>query len=787
MVSNQKLFSVSTFDFRLQHLLIIGILSISVSISILIRGAPMMYGFELFEFDPFYNFRATEYIVNNGTQAYFEWFDTKTWYPFGRNVSESSQVILHLTTATFYQIFGGNSSLYDFTVLFSLVIGSLTSVVVFAFVRVIGGTTAGLFAALIFSISLPMIVRGLVGWFKSEPLGLFFGFLALYLFLSAIKFDKGKISAIKLIVAGLFLALGLSAWGGILFFVLGIMGFYLVIPFFKHEKNFIIWAIPVFSISLVLFSSIFERTSDLISYVSLAIILATVFVVVSEIIKKFSSDSNKIRNCIIFLISIIGSGIAAFSIGLNYLPSFRYLSAVNPFLSTNDPLTASVAEHMAIDLTLSFAFLSVFMIFTVIGIWFVFSKKSNLKNDMRAFALVFCLMAIYISSAFVRLELFASVGVIILGSIGLAVLVKHVLKLNRNNFLKYIFSGVVIILFIIPMVYPEQVNWGILSDAPPTILTGGLSYGASNDWLDATQWLKENTPQDAVIAAWWDYGYWITVLSDRATLIDNATLLDWQIKKMGYVFTTPIENSWHILNSDYTTDISPYMGEDTIVAFGGLTNEAFDKLLHSRVLYKNGLIQEPSYFNLTDDEKILVDKQFEETGPLSCKQIFKAEAASLGIPEQSCNPVAKGMDADYILISVHGNRFFIDENNNMDLYVLDGGGDESKKHWFVAISNHQVSRFIQEDSMTPTPFFMENSTLGNLIPYSIVTYVDLDTGKTYDNYRPNRAAVYEVDIKLIDPDNDPFYLVYASPSFYDNSPGPFQTVLIYKINPNYQS
>jgi len=781
MVSNQKLFSVSTFDFRLQHLLIIGILSISVSISILIRGAPMMYGFELFEFDPFYNFRATEYIVNNGTQAYFEWFDTKTWYPFGRNVSESSQVILHLTTATFYQIFGGNSSLYDFTVLFSLVIGSLTSVVVFAFVRVIGGTTAGLFAALIFSISLPMIVRGLVGWFKSEPLGLFFGFLALYLFLSAIKFDKGKISAIKLIVAGLFLALGLSAWGGILFFVLGIMGFYLVIPFFKHEKNFIIWAIPVFSISLVLFSSIFERTSDLISYVSLAIILATVFVVVSEIIKKFSSDSNKIRNCIIFLISIIGSGIAAFSIGLNYLPSFRYLSAVNPFLSTNDPLTASVAEHMAIDLTLSFAFLSVFMIFTVIGIWFVFSKKSNLKNDMRAFALVFCLMAIYISSAFLRLELFASVGVIILGSIGLAVLVKHVLKLNRNNFLKYIFSGVVIILFIIPMVYPEQVNWGILSDAPPTILTGGLSYGASNDWLDATQWLKENTPQDAVIAAWWDYGYWITVLSDRATLIDNATLLDWQIKKMGYVFTTPIENSWHILNSDYTTDISPYMGEDTIVAFGGLTNEKHAIELQSFEMF------DKSNRNLSDDEKNLVIKQINENGPLSCKQIFKAEAASLGIPEQSCNPVAKGMDADYILIYLNGERFYPD-NTDIPFYLFNvGGGDESKKQWFAIISNHQESQFVQQDGITPTPFFMENSTLGNLIPYSIITYADPVKQTIHDNYSLGRSAIYTTDIKLIDPDNDPFYLVYASPSFYDNSPGPFQTVLIYKINPNYQS
>ena len=55
-----------------------------------------------------------------------------------------------------------------------------------------------------------------------------------------IQLNLSKNSSTKLIVAGLFLALGLSAWGGILFFVLGIMGFYLVIPFFKHEKNFII-------------------------------------------------------------------------------------------------------------------------------------------------------------------------------------------------------------------------------------------------------------------------------------------------------------------------------------------------------------------------------------------------------------------------------------------------------------------------------------------------------------------------------------------------------------------
>tara|TARA_B100000029_G_scaffold398289_1_gene396743 strand:- start:1155 stop:3503 length:2349 start_codon:yes stop_codon:yes gene_type:complete len=782
MVSNQKLFSVGNFDFRLQHLLIIGILAISVSISMSIRAAPMAYGLELFEFDPFYNFRATEYVVNNGSQAYFEWFDEKSWYPFGRNVSESSQVILHLTTAISYQIFGFGMSLYDFTVLFPLVIGSLTSILVFAFVRVIGGTTAGLFAALIFSISLPIITRGLVGWFKSEPLGLFFGFLAIYLFVSGLKFDKGKISAIKLISAGLFFALGLSAWGGILFFILGVLAFYFIIPFFKHETNFSIWAIPVFSISLIIFSSLLERTSELITYVSFAIVLATIFVVVSELIKKFSSDSSKIRNCIIFLVSIIASGLAILYLGLNTLPSFRYLNAVNPFLTTKDPLTDSVAEHMTTDITMSFALLSILMVFSLIGIWSLFSKKSiGIKNDMRVFALVFSLLAIYVSSAFVRLELFASVAAIILGSIGLAILLRSILKLDKNLLTKSIFGGIIVLLFTTPLVYPEQ-NWTTWGDIPPTILTGGVTLTPTNDWLDAGNWLKENTSQDAVIAAWWDYGYWITTLSERTTLIDNATLLDWQIKKMGYVLMTNPTTSWNILNSHYSTDISEYLGEDRVSAFGGSTTEMH---LTNYQAQKMGF---GSHYNrLSDEEKKIVDNNIEKNGFPTCKQIFKAEAARLGIPEQSCNPVTKGMDADYVLIYVNGNRFFLDEAKTQDLYVIEGGGDESKKHWFAQISNHQVSKFVQSDGMTPTPYFMEHTALGNLIPFSIVAYVEPNSGVVFNEYKPGRTAIYQKDIKMIDPENDPFYLVYASPGFYSNTEGTMSTVLIYKINDNYQS
>ena len=755
MVSNQKLFTVGNFDFRLQHLLVIGVLALTVSIGMLIRSGPTAYGFELFEFDPFFNYRATEYILENGTDAYFNWIDEKSWHPFGRNVSETSQVTLHLTAASLYTIFNFGSSLYDFTILFPMVVGSLTAIAVFAFVRVLGGTTAGLFAALIFSISLPIFTRGLIGWFKSEPLGLFFAFIAMYLFVSGLKFNKGKISLIKLVTAGFFLSLGLSAWGGILLFVMPIVLFYFSLPFIKNKDNFIIWAAPVFSISVILFSLLFERTSTfIIGYAGLAILLPTVFIILSVIVMKFSNERTKIRNCIILLISFIASGVGIFNSGMIGLPSFRYLNAVNPFLTDQDSLTDSVAEHTTTSLSLSFTFLSVLIIFAVIGIWFLFSRKTiNLKTDMRIFAIFTSILAIYVSSAFVRLELFASVGIIILGSIGLAILSQKIFEQNKQNLTKIIFPAVIIILFIIPVTMPENNSWLSWADFPPSILNGGSSFTqfTSDDWKDAMLWIKENTPEDAIVASWWDYGYWITTLSERTTLADNATLNDWQIKKIAYALITNPENSWHILSSDYTKDVSEYFGDENVIAWGG-----------------------NSYSNWLSENEMRKD----------CKSVSATDAKSLGIEQTNCFPVGQGLDADYFVIYLVGERFYT-QDSNIPLYTLEGGGDESKKTWFAAISNHQVSKYIQDDNIAPTDYYMEESTLGMLTPFSIFKYVEPITGRTFDQYQNGFIPVYVNHLKLKDPETDPFYLVYASPSFYNQEPGVMSAVLVYKINHNY--
>jgi len=318
---------------------------------------------------------------------------------------------------------------------------------------------------------------------------------------------------------------------------------------------------------------------------------------------------------------------------------------------------------------------------------------------------------------------------------------------------------VIIALFLTPVVAPESKSWSSWADFPPTILHGGSFYLISNsDWIDAMDWLKHNSLEDSIIASWWDYGYWITTLSERTTIVDNATLNDWQIKKMAYALITTPENSWQILNSHYTEDVSEYLGEENVVEWG---NESYDDYL------------------LGQEEKI-ASGEIEE----ACKAVSATDAMKLGISPQSCFPVGSGLDADYVIIFVAGERIDIPDSN-LFFYTLDGGGDESKKHWLIKISNHERSDFLLSDGNTPNSNFMENSTLGKLIPFSVYKYVEINTGRAFDDYQHGLIPIYLKDIKYLDPENDPFYLVYASPSFYSDMPGPMTSVLIYKINPDY--
>ena len=129
------LFRIGNQEFHVRHLLVIGILVIAFTTAFIMRSYPIKYGFYLNEFDPYFDFRATKYIVDNGLDAYWKWHDNLSWYPEGRDIPGTSQAGLHISSALLYKIFGGNTSLLDFTIILPVVVGSLTTIIIFGLVR----------------------------------------------------------------------------------------------------------------------------------------------------------------------------------------------------------------------------------------------------------------------------------------------------------------------------------------------------------------------------------------------------------------------------------------------------------------------------------------------------------------------------------------------------------------------------------------------------------------------------------------------------------------------------
>jgi dolichyl-diphosphooligosaccharide--protein glycosyltransferase len=704
--SQTKLFQAGNFDVKLNHLVIIGVLVLAFSMSFLIRSQPADYGNELMEFDPFFNFRATEYIVENGFTEYFTWNDDKSWYPHGRNVAATSQVMLHATAAITYQIFGGNLSLYDFTILFPAVIGSLTVIIIFGLVRVFAGTSAGLFASLLFAISLPIILRGTIGWFKSEPLGIFYALFALYLFFSGIRSKNKKIAFVKIILAGITMTFAMASWGGVQFFIIPLGLFILALPFVRKDHKFLIWSIPLFVGIFLVTALMFVRPGPhfVFGLGGISLIIPTAFLVICIFVQKISKDENKIRNGLILLTSIliVGSFLVIIGEEFNFvsMPSFRYLNALNPFLTTLDPLTDSVAEHSTTSLKFSFLFHSTLLIFSAIGAWFLLSKKISSsiifeRNDMRVFVLVMGITGVYVSSAFIRLEVFASISLIFLTSIGLSILIKEIFKINlskKKNYSVKISSIVIIfILFTIPLVYPTTSNWISGVDFPPTILNGGTSYPPSNDWVETLEWIKMNTPENAVFASWWDYGYWIQTMGERASLADNSTVNDHIIKNIARMFLSSPDDGWKMLQE---------------------------------------------------------------------------------------------MQADYVIVYVATQRLSGDYDGN-SLYVLNGGGDESKISWFMRIGDVELSKYLESDGRTGTSYFWNETLLGKMIPYNILGYYNDESRQSSTVFQNGFIPLSILEINYADDGNYPLKLVHTSPSFTNENIDRLSVVLVYEVNKNY--
>ena len=245
----------------------------------------------------------------------------------------------------------------------------------------------------------------------------------------------------------------------------------------------------------------------------------------------------------VFLLAIGLSAMALWHYGFVSLPVAKFISVINPLHRIEMPLVESVQEHRPATWASFYHQFGMLVFLAPLGIFFAFQKLTNHKLFMAIYALT----TMYFSASLIRLTIILAPAMCILGALAIVEALRPFTDIatkrsfTRRRLRLYprvgrAFSIIFIVLLFALIFWP--MTRGIESAyAPTTLASSSIPIRAQiSDWSDALVWMRENLPKDAVVASWWDYGYWITVMADKISLADNGTINSTQIAQIGRMF-----------------------------------------------------------------------------------------------------------------------------------------------------------------------------------------------------------------------------------------------------------
>lgn len=109
--------------------------------------------------------------------------------------------------------------------------------------------------------------------------------------------------------------------------------------------------------------------------------------------------------------------------------------------------------------------------------------------------------------------------------------------------------------------------------SPSILLTSRKADGSRfvmDDFRQAYAWIKESTPEDAKVMAWWDYGGQIATLTNRSVLASSVSGNDDQLSRIAQAFALPEDQAYNIVQELGATHV--------VVVFGGYVGYTADDL-----------------------------------------------------------------------------------------------------------------------------------------------------------------------------------------------------------------
>jgi dolichyl-diphosphooligosaccharide--protein glycosyltransferase len=575
---------------QLMVLTMAAILSFSTRLFSVLRFESVIH-----EFDPYFNYRTTRFLTEQGFYDFHNWFDDRAWYPLGRIIGGTIYPGLMVTAAAVYNFLNFLNITIDIRnvcVFLAPLFSSFTTVITYVLTKELQDAGAGLVAAAMIAIVPGYISRSVAGSYDNEGIAIFCMLFTYAMWIKSVKTG----SVFWAVICALAYFYMVSSWGGYVFLInlipLHVLAL-MITGRFSH-RVYVAFS-TVYALGTILSMQIsfvgFQPVQSSEHMAALGVFgLCQIHAFVDYLRSKLSREQFDILFRSLMLIAGVGAlGAAGLATATGKIAPWtgRFYSLLDPsYAKNNIPIIASVSEHQPTTWSSFYFDLQMLVFLFPAGLYFCFKKLT----DANIFIIMYGVTSIYFAGVMVRLMLVLAPVMCILSGIAVSATLNTYMKnldMNRkekskakkteaNYPLKNEVATVVVLLVTVFLItYVFHCTW-VTSEAyssPSIVLSARAGDGGRiifDDFREAYYWLRHNTPEDAKVMSWWDYGYQITAMANRTILVDNNTWNNTHISRVGQAMASTEDKSYEImreLDVDYV-----------LVIFGGLTGYSSDDI-----------------------------------------------------------------------------------------------------------------------------------------------------------------------------------------------------------------
>lgn len=594
-------FQLPSFLPRLSHekqdtLLKLLILSICAILSFSSRlFSVLRFESVIHEFDPYFNYRTTRFLAEEGFYKFHNWFDDRAWYPLGRIIGGTIYPGLMVTSAALYHVlnfFHITIDIRNVCVFLAPLFSSFTTLVTYHLTKELKDASAGLVAAAMISIVPGYISRSVAGSYDNEGIAIFCMLLTYALWIKSVK--TGSLFWSTMCALAYFYMV--SSWGGYVFLINLIPLHVLALMLtgrFSHRIYvayccvYCLGTILSMQISFVGFQPV-QSSEHMAAFGVFG--LCQIHAFVDYVRSRMPHEHFQLLFKSVVMVAAIGvstvGGILTFTGKISPWTG-RFYSLLDPsYAKNNIPIIASVSEHQPTTWSSFYFDLQLLVFMFPVGLYYCFYKLT----DANIFIIMYGVTSIYFAGVMVRLMLVLAPVACILSGISVSTVLTTYMKnldISRRErktskktdptypIKNEVATAMVALMSLLLITYTFHCTW-VTSEAysSPSIVLSAKQHDGSrvifDDFREAYYWLRQNTPEESKVMSWWDYGYQITAMANRTILVDNNTWNNTHISRVGQAMASSEDRAYEIMRE---LDVN-YV----LVIFGGLTGYASDDI-----------------------------------------------------------------------------------------------------------------------------------------------------------------------------------------------------------------